>query len=147
VFDLSPVDPTKTTVLVRPDLQMPEVCCDCGMNTPRKVKVQTQHTRKAPPVEPDDDGGCMMGCLASLLIPAPILLLLQLGKSRRKKHRVLKLVVRVPQCGICAGNKIRPLQASYQRGTMKLLVDKRFAESLREANADGWTEPPYPQPQ
>jgi hypothetical protein len=134
VFDLSGVDPTKTTVIVGSNSEMPSVCCSCGVYTRRFVKVKGYSAIKVEGSAANETT-TVLGILAGLLIPfVGLVLSAGRGGSVRGKHALHKIVVRVPQCKACSGNRIEPISVDRQSVRMKLLVDNRFEKFFREAN-------------
>lgn len=133
VLDLSGTDPTKTTVLVNPNSKMPDVCCNCGLPTRRFVKVKSYGARGVE-TAPSESGRILLILLEILFLP--FFLVLPKDTRSRRGHVLFKRVVSVPQCRMCSGNKIAPVQEDHDQGTMSLVVDREFKERFQRVDSE-----------
>lgn len=126
---------------IRKENSMPDVCCECGAATRRRVKVQfKKHPLKTENVE---------GLLSALLSPVigflVILVLVivdffrgLLGLAiKATSRRNFEVSVRISQCRDCAKRNGRPYPhyISFERNEFEFVVQTGFAEEFARLNS------------
>lgn len=134
VHDLTGVDPTKSTLIVGPSAKHPEMCSQCGRATTRRVKVISDNAISTHGEESMSLGD-RLGFRFLLGQIIPFAGLIAPGESATTSHTRSRLAVSVPQCKLCSGEPIRPIEAWHEQRLMKLLVDNGFKTSFDELNA------------
>ena len=130
VQDAPEADPSRTSLSVPHLANLPAICCDCGGNTNRYVKVSRKISRNTDGEDPSSALILLLGLLMGGWFSC--LLALFRGDSSRIGDMV---VVKMPQCDVCrAYGPPDPIRINSEELKMTFVVHKDFkAAVLKES--------------
>ncbi len=134
VLDLSNVDPNMSVLFVRPDSVVPDICCVCGVPTSRRAKIVSHGARNANADTSGEAEGLGLFALLGMLV-VPLSGLMGLSGTSRHSRVSLRVSLSVPQCDLCAGEEIKPIEVDHEKARMKLYVHKNFKADFERCNA------------
>ena len=120
--DTSGSDATKTSLSVALGAVLPPFCCDCANMTDRYVKVRAKIA---------GDNGSGWATFFSVMISVITGVFVAGDDDNPRRRSSDTLVIRVPQCKLCASQgHPRPIRVNSEELRMTLVVDKKFKEKV-----------------
>ena len=135
--DTRGTDPDRMLLVIPEQTRSPDLCCQCGLPTFRKVTV----ARNEDGTDSDYSGvgEVLKWILIVILAPAALLTfrwghLFRMADTSKTGH-VSRLRTRIGQCHDCASlGKPDPHSVSFRDGTMRFVVHRDFAAEFRQIN-------------
>jgi hypothetical protein len=116
-------DPTKTTLSIADGAAtLPRYCCDCGRSTERRLKVKCKITSDV-----ESGWAAVLSTIFAALTGVFV------GGIEDDPHRRVTLVIRIPQCEMCASHgRPVPVRVNLEESRMTFVVHKEFESRVVE---------------
>jgi len=125
---------------IRKENSIPDVCCECGVVTRRRVKIQF----KKHPLKTENVEGLLSGILSPVIgfLTIPVLVIVDLFRGllgvaiKATSRKNFKVLARICQCRDCAKKNGRPYphHISFERNKLEFVVHPGFAKEFARLN-------------
>ena len=131
----APPEDTGVSARISKRTKFPNICHQCGVNTTKTSEISEWKRESVEEQEKEDSIVISMLSLAASMIFLPLGFVVQLlGLSRNEQHLDTELRLSIPTCGSCDAKATTVVDCSIEKQSMRILVDRRFAEQVSALN-------------
>lgn len=131
--DLTGVDRDRAVIWVTEAQPLPDLCCECGSPTHRRIRVTGHAGERVVVYTEMSPGDILLSILGRLLVPffsVYFFIRSSLHPGSTIRHRVSKVTIRLPCCRDCRP-VAAPIAVDAARKSLKLGVHRTLASALK----------------
>ncbi len=121
---------TKSALWIYECDKIPEICHKCGTATRRKVRVSYIRAEETPANAVERGSEDLVRKIFMWSLLGGVFAVVRQILGRNNDRQVKTIAIRIPECRDCKAGKVEPISANVSQRSLKIAVDRHFAEAL-----------------